>query len=143
MVPTRDPTTKTLRHNEFFNNKSYYYLKPTDIPALRFYGEPKVYKPEVRICRIVSYRGYPLYNLNKYIANTLKDENNITKNSTTFSNYIRNVPIEDDEVMVSFDDISLYMNISIIKTLNTVKDYVYNNDLFMIKMASLNAKFLF
>ena len=86
---------------------------------------------------------YPLYNLNKYIANTLKDENNITKNSTTFSNYIKNVPIEDDEVMVSFDDISLYMNISIIKTLNTVKDYVYNNDLFMIKMASLNAKFLF
>lgn len=89
----------------------------------------------------------PLHNLNKYLAYTpkacVKDECNNAKNSTTFSNYIKNVPIEDDEVMVSFDDISLYMNISIIKTLNIVKDYVYNNDLFMIKMASLNAKFLF
>ena len=28
---------------------------------------------------------------------------NNAKNSTTFSNYIRNIPIEDDEIMVLFD----------------------------------------
>ena len=43
----------------------------------------------------LSYSGSPLYNLNKYIANILKayvrDENDNAKNSTTFSNYIRNV----------------------------------------------------
>ena len=33
----------------------------------------------------------------------LKEENNSAKNSATFSNYIRNVPIEDDDIMVSFD----------------------------------------
>ena len=41
---------------------------------------------------------YPLYSLNKYI-NILKDyveDENNAKISTTFSNYIRNVPIEDD-----------------------------------------------
>ena len=47
-----------------------------------------------------------------------------TKNSTTFFNYIRNVPIEDDEIMVSFDVTSLYTNIPIIDTLNIIKDYV-------------------
>ena len=31
-----------------------------------------------------------------------KNYNN-AKNSTTFSNYIRNIPIEDDEIMVLFD----------------------------------------
>ena len=31
----------------------------------------------------------------------VKDENNNAKNSTTFSNYIRNVPTEDDEIMTS------------------------------------------
>ena len=44
----------------------------------------------------------------------VRDENNNAKNSTTFSNYIRNVPIEDDEIMVSFDITSLYMNIAIL-----------------------------
>ena len=45
-----------------------------------------------------------MYNLNKCIANFLKanvkDENNNAKKSTTFSNKIRNGPIEDDEVIV-------------------------------------------
>ena len=53
----------------------------------------------------------------------VQDENNNAKNSTTFSNYIRNVPIEDDEIMVSFDVTSLYMNIPIIDMLNIINDY--------------------
>ena len=106
----KDPTTKikaktlkqlkVLKDNEFIDNKLYYYLKPIDSPAPRFYGQPKIHKPGVPIRPIVSYSGSPLYNLNKYIANILKTyvkhENNNAKNSTTFSNYIRNVPIEDD-----------------------------------------------
>ena len=113
---------KVLKDNEFIDNKLYYYLKPTDSPASRFYGQPKIHKVGVPIRPIVSYSGSPLYNLNKYIANILKTyvkhENNNAKNSTTFSNYIRNVPIEDDEIMVSFDINSLYTNIPINDTLN-------------------------
>ena len=115
---------KILKDNELIDNKLYYHLKPTDSPAPRFYGQPKLHKPGVPIIPIVSYSGSSLYNLNKSIANILKayvkDENNNAKNSTTFSNYIRNVPIEDDKIMVSFDVTSLYMNISIIDTLNII-----------------------
>ena len=121
----KDPTTKikskilkqlkVLKDNEFIDNKLYYYLKPTDLPAPRFYGQPKIHKPGVFIRPIVSYSG-------SYIANILKaylkDENNNAENSTMFSNYIRNVPIEDDEIMVAFDITSLYTNIPIIDTLN-------------------------
>ena len=50
------------------------------------------------------YSGSPLYNLNKYIASILKayvqDQNNNAKNY--------HVPIEDDEIIVSFDFFSLY-----------------------------------
>ena len=63
----------------------------------------------------------------------VKDENNNVKNSTMFSNYIRNVPIEDDEIMVSFDVTSLYTNILVIDTLNIIKDYVNNDDQFASK----------
>ena len=90
---------KVLKDNHFIDNKLYYYLKRTDSPAPRFYGQPKIHKPGVPISPIVSYSGFPLYNLNKYTANNLKayvnNENYNTKNSTTFFNYIRNVPIED------------------------------------------------
>ena len=94
---------------------------------------------------IVSYSGSPLYNLNKYIANILKAyvkyENN-AKNSTTFSNYIRDVSIEYDEIMVSFDVTSLYTNIPIIDMLNIIKDYVNNGDQFTRKTAIPQDKFL-
>ena len=102
-------------------------------------GQPKIDERRVPILPIVSYCGSPLYNLNKYIANILKayvkDENNNVKNSTTFSNYIRNAPIEDDEIMVSFDVTSLYTNIPTIDALNIIKDYVNNDDQFTRKMA--------
>ena len=84
-------------------------------------------------------------NLNKYIANILKayvkDANNNAKNSITLSNYIRNVPIADDEIMVSFDVTSLYTNIPITDMLN-IKDYVSNDDQFIRKTATPKGKFL-
>ena len=63
------------------------------------------------MCLIVSFSGSPLYNLNNYTPNTLKvyvkDENSNGESSTTSSNYIRNVPIEDDKIMASFGVTSL------------------------------------
>ena len=52
-----------------------------------------------------------------------------------FSNYIRNVSTEDDEIMVSFDITSLHTSIPITDTLNMIKDYVNNDDQFTRKMA--------
>ena len=78
----KDPTTKiksktlkqlkVLKNNEFVDNKFYYYLKPTDSPAPRFYGQPKIQEPGIPIRPVVTYCGCPLNNLNKYIANILK-----------------------------------------------------------------------
>ena len=63
------------------------------------------------MCLIVSFSRSPLYNLNNYTPNTLKvyvkDENSNGESSTTSSNYIRNVPIEDDKIMASFGVTSL------------------------------------
>ena len=104
----KDPTTiikaktlkqlKVLKDKEIIDNKLYYYVKPTDLPAPRFYGQPKIHKPGVPICPIVSYSGFLLYNLNKYIANILttyvKHENNNVKNSTTFPTISEMFPLK-------------------------------------------------
>ena len=54
----------------------------------------------------------------------------------------RNVPIEDDKIIVLFDVTSLYTNIPIIDTLNIIKDYVNNADQFTWKTAIPQDKFL-
>ena len=140
----KDPTTKIkaktlkqlniLKDNEFIDNKLYYYLKSTDSATPRFYGQPKMRKPGIPIRPIVSYNGSPMYNLNKYIANIfkgyVKDENNNANNSTTFPNYIKNVPIKNHEIMVSFYVTSLYTNIPINDTPNIIKD----NLIMMVKL---------
>ena len=86
---------KVPKDDDFIGNKLYYYLKLTDSPAPRFYGQQKIHEPGFPTRPNVWYTGSPLYNLNKYIANILKayvkDKNNNAKNSTTFSNNIRNV----------------------------------------------------
>ena len=68
--PTTKIKTKTLKQLKVL----YYYLKPTDSPMPRFYGQPKIHKPGVPICPIVSYIGFQLYNLNKYMKITTKKE---------------------------------------------------------------------
>ena len=106
----------------------YYGFSP------RFCGQPKICRLGVPIRPIVSFSGSPLYHLNKYVVNILKgvkNENNNSKNSTTFSNCIRSIPMEDDKIMVLFDVIYLYTNINII----IIKDYVNNDDQFTRKMA--------
>ena len=112
----------------------------------RFYGQPNIHKPRVPIRPNFPYSGSPLHNLNKYIASILrayvKDDNNNVKNSTTFSNYIRNVPIKDDQIMVSFDVTSLYTNIPITDMLNIIKAYVNDNDQLTRKTARPKDKIL-
>ena len=71
----------------------------------------------------------------------MKDENS-NANSIRFSNYIRNVPIASDEIIVSFDITFLNTNIPVIDTLNIIMDYVNNNDQLTGKMAIPQDKFL-
>ena len=51
-----------------------------------------------------------------------------------FSNYIKNIPVEGDEIMLSSDT-----NISIVDTLNIFKNYLNYDDQFNSKMPNLPA----
>ena len=79
---------------------------------------------------------HTLYNLNKYVTNILKayvkDENNIGQNSTTFSNFIRNDPSEDDEIMLSFDVTFVYANILLMMMINLLEKRLYLKTSFLI-----------
>ena len=77
----RDPTEsikreclkklKSLKNRNIIDQSLYYKLKPTDSPAPRFYGLPKIHKQGIPIRPIVSYTGTPLYKISKHVANIL------------------------------------------------------------------------
>lgn len=97
-------------------------------PAM-FYGLPKIHKvnllskedhlileentTSVPMRPINSCIGSPTYSVSKYLANqlrSLKQENSKTvKNSKQFTDFVSTQVIEDDEIIVSFDVVSLYL----------------------------------
>ena len=78
----------------------------------------------------------------KYVkCSNVKYENNNAKDSTMFFNYIRNVRIYYDEIMVSFDIFSLYTNIPIIDMVNIIKYYANKDDQFTRKTTIPQDKF--
>lgn len=84
--------------------------------APRLYGLPKIHKPEVPLRPISSSIGVPCYNLSKFIGDILKNivvkEYNI-KNSLELKEKIDNMTLDDDEILISLDVVSLFTNIPI------------------------------
>ncbi|XP_057290570.1 uncharacterized protein LOC130613216 [Hydractinia symbiolongicarpus] len=119
-----------LNKDDIIDDRLYYKLRPSDTSPPRFYGLPKIHKPGIPIRPIVSCTGSPLHNLSKYLASILSNytKGDHCKNSKEFSKFIRNIRIEDDECMVSFDVTSLYTNVPIKDTLYIIMELLLNDD---------------
>lgn len=84
--------------------------------APRIYGLPKIHKPEIPLRPIVSSMQVPCYQLSKHVGQILRhiisDKYNI-KNSIQLKKQLCNVDLNDNEILVSFDVISLFTNIPV------------------------------
>lgn len=94
-------------------------------PPPRIYGLPKVHKEGTSLRSICSSIGFPSYALCKYIVSILKtltteSKYNI-KNAIEFKDKINDEDINDDEILVSFDVISLFPSIPLDLALTTIK----------------------
>ncbi|BHF70059.1 hypothetical protein SprV_0301310800 [Sparganum proliferum] len=90
-------------------------MKPQDAALARFYGLPKIHKPNVPLRPIVALKGTPTYGLAKWLAKHLKrltdGSEHTAVSSTHFLEKLKGVVIAPDEVMVSFDVVSLFTSI--------------------------------
>ena len=121
----RDPTAKTekllnkfisrLLDNQKITQGECFNLKSSDAQAPRLHGQPKVHKPDIPLRPIVSFIGSPTYALSKKIVKILAplvgNTESHVRNSSDFVESITNLLLEDDEILVSFDIVSLFTNI--------------------------------
>ncbi|XP_059223377.1 uncharacterized protein LOC131997096 [Stomoxys calcitrans] len=131
-----DPTSKLQTRNNKLVEKLYNLNliniqeknKLTSRTALapRIYGFPKIHKEDTTLKLICSSINALSYHLCKYMVKILK---NITKDSkynvkdtVDFKANIRNITIDNDEVLVSFDVVSLFPSIPINLPFRTIEN---------------------
>ena len=82
----------------------------------RFYGLWKIHKVNVPLRPIVSFVNSPTYNISKFLYKIIKPlmTNRFSvKNSIDFIDHIKDVVIEEDDILVSFDVASLFTSVPV------------------------------
>lgn len=125
---TRDPTAKSerqlveqlraLRNKGSIDQALYRRLFSSDGATPTIYGLPKVHKEGCPLRPIVSFVVSPTYNLSKFLVGLLRplteDNGQSIKNSQEFATVVRTQQLDDDDVMVSFDVVSLFTNVPVV-----------------------------
>lgn len=91
--------------------------------APRLYGLPKIHKPDMPLRPISSSIEVPCYSLSKHIGHILKNiilEKYNIKNSLELKEKFKNISLDDDEILISLDVVSLFTNIPIHLAINNI-----------------------
>ena len=122
---------KELEKGGEITGNLYHQLRPSGSQPPRIYGLPKIHKPEVPLRPIVSCIGSPSYQLSKHIASLISPlagkTDSYVRNSRHFVEVMRNVRVEEDEVLVSFDVSSLFTNVPVGEAVQVIRDRLRND----------------
>lgn len=106
------------------NEKNKLTIRTANAP--RIYGLPKIHKSGTPLRPICSSINSPSYGLCKFLINILKHLTNTSKynvrDAIDFKARIQNTLIADDEILISFDVVSLFPSIPINLALKTIEE---------------------
>lgn len=115
------------RINEVFKIPKWRLNIPNPVLP-RLYGLPKIHKPGGKMRPIVSNINAPIYKIAKWLVsefNKLKPPESLAiKNSLECVELLKNITLEADDLLVSFDVISLYPNIPLTEALQVVNEWL-------------------
>ncbi|XP_062703673.1 uncharacterized protein LOC134286115 [Aedes albopictus] len=100
---------------KLIDTRTKYTLTSYNAVCPRIYGQPKAHKPNLPLRPVVPNTTSPTYHLCKYIAGILqrsfKSQYNAV-DSNTFCEHVNQLTIPPDHVLVSFDAVSLFTNVT-------------------------------
>ena len=105
----------SLHKSGHLSDHHYHKLRDSagHIPLL--YTLPKIHKPDVPLRLIVSFVSSQTYSLSKHLVSILSplvgNSEHHVRNSTDFAKFITAQTVKEDEVLVSFDVVSLFTRI--------------------------------
>ena len=91
----------------------------------------KVHKANVPLRPVVSMIGTPEYELSKFLDNFIKlyiSDRYLLKSTEHFMEKLKQFQFSKNQVMVSFDVVSLFMNVSLSETIELIADQIYTED---------------
>jgi hypothetical protein len=101
-------------------------LRPSATVCPKFYGLPKIHKPNVPLRPIVASIGSPTYALAKYLAEILKPVVGKTEhhvvNSKEFVTKMEHIRLGKNDILVSFDVVSLFTNVPVEEACTIAKE---------------------
>jgi hypothetical protein len=150
---TRDPTDSTERRTALLLKKSTLtedickQLHPSGSRPPRLYGLPKIHKEGVPLRPIVSNIGAPTYQLSKDLAGLLSqltgNSAHHVRNSFQFVQILESLRVRPDDVMVSFDVVSLFTNVPIMDSLELLSHHFEEDILALFKHVLISTYFCF
>jgi hypothetical protein len=82
-----------LKKSNIISKTTYEKLYSSDGLSPRFYGLPKIHKPEIPLRPVVSFVNYPTYGVSSFLAKILSpvvgNTENTVKNSCPFAEFVR------------------------------------------------------
>ena len=123
---------KRLEKEDEIPSQLYRRIRPTGSRPPLLYGLPKIHKADVPLRPIVACIGAPSYGLSKFVATLISPlagrTDSFVKNSTHFVEIVKDLKLEDDDVMISFDVKSLFTNVPITESLHVISKMLEADD---------------
>ncbi|XP_076061234.1 uncharacterized protein LOC143037016 [Oratosquilla oratoria] len=131
---------RKLKEVHLITEREWERMRPGDSVIPKFYDSLKMHKEGVPLRPIIAFRGSPTYNLASVLAKRLRPSvvNSIRmlKNLSEFLEKIRDIRVESDEVMVSFDVKSMFTSLpqdlvkrAVLSAMDETRGYLDNENL--------------